>query len=196
MKILFTIFLLFLSSLVLGEDITEFEIEGFSIGDSLLDYYSQEEIDSALVTNYPGSNKFKELSILTEDGSKYFQMGFGIKNNDSMYIIHSLSGYIKFSNKIDQCLNQKENTIKEIENIFNENIEPYEYTYTYENIGDGKNYAYITDYKLSSGSIRIFCNEWSDFTKSLDTYTLHDSFTVGFNTSEYIDFLNDEAYKN
>ena len=194
------IFLLFISLLfsfsVNSDEITDFEIEGFSIGDSLLDYYSQEKIDSALVTNYPGSNKFKELSILTEDGSKYFQMGFGIKNNDSMYIIHSLSGYIKFSNKIDQCLNQKENTIKEIENIFNENIEPYEYTYTYENIGDGKNYAYITDYKLSSGSIRIFCNEWSDFTKSLDTYTLHDSFTVGFNTSEYIDFLNNEAYKN
>ena len=34
--------------------------------DSLLDYYSQEDIERALVTNYPGSNKFKELSILSE----------------------------------------------------------------------------------------------------------------------------------
>ena len=194
MRIFLLIFLLLFSFSVNSEKITDFQIDGFSIGDSLLNYYSQEEIDSALVTNYPASNKFKELSILAEDGSKYFQMGFGVKNNDSMYIIHSLSGYIKFSNKIDQCLNQKENTIKEIESIFNKNVEPYEYTYTYENIGDGKNYAYITDYKLSSGSIRIFCNEWSDFTKSLDTYSLHDSFTVAFNTSEYIDFLNDEAY--
>ena len=196
MRIFLLFFVLLLSFSLHSEEISDFQIDGFSIGDSLLDFYSQEEIDNALVTNYPGSNKFRELSILTEDGSKYYQMGFGVKNNDSMYIIHSLSGYIKFPNKIDQCLNQKENTIKEIENIFNQNIEPNEYTYTYENIGDGKNYAYVTDYKFSSGSIRIFCNEWSDFTKSLDTYKLNDSFTVGFNTSEYINFLNNEAYNN
>ena len=196
MRIFLLFFVLLLSFSLNSEEISDFQIDGFSIGDSLLDFYSQEEIDNALVTNYPGSNKFRELSILTEDSSKYYQMGFGVKNNDSMYIIHSLSGYIKFPNKIDQCLIQKENTIKEIESIFNQNIEPYEYTYTYENIGDGKNYAYVTDYKFSSGSIRIFCNEWSDFTKSLDTYTLNDSFTVGFNTSEYINFLNNEAYKN
>ena len=111
MRIFLLFFVLLLSFSLNSEEISDFQIDGFSIGDSLLDFYSQEEINNALVTNYPGSNKFRELSILTEDSSKYYQMGFGVKNNDSMYIIHSLSGYIKFPNKIDQCLIQKENCL-------------------------------------------------------------------------------------
>ena len=44
MKILITLFALFFSSLVIAEDISDFEIEGMSVGDSLLDYMSEEEI--------------------------------------------------------------------------------------------------------------------------------------------------------
>ncbi len=45
MKTLLTIFVLLLSSSVLAEDISDFEIEGMSIGDSLLQYYSEEDIN-------------------------------------------------------------------------------------------------------------------------------------------------------
>ena len=41
-----------------ADDISEFEIEGMSIGDSLLDYYSKSQIKSFLQDNYPGSKKF------------------------------------------------------------------------------------------------------------------------------------------
>ena len=37
-----------LQSWTRAEDITDIEIEGMSIGDSLLDYYSKSEIDEAL----------------------------------------------------------------------------------------------------------------------------------------------------
>ena len=47
MKILLTLFVLFFSSLLFAEDISDFEIEGMSIGDSLLDYMSEDEIMDA-----------------------------------------------------------------------------------------------------------------------------------------------------
>ena len=44
MKILLTLFVLLFSSSVVAEDISDFEIEGMSIGDSLLDYFSEKKI--------------------------------------------------------------------------------------------------------------------------------------------------------
>ena len=44
MKTLLTLFVLLFSSSVLAEDISDFEIEGISVGDSLLDYFSERQI--------------------------------------------------------------------------------------------------------------------------------------------------------
>ena len=52
MKTFLTLFVLLFSSSVVAEDISDFEIEGMSIGDSLLDYFSKEEILNGNVTNY------------------------------------------------------------------------------------------------------------------------------------------------
>ena len=42
-----------------ADDIRDFEIEGISLGDSLLDFYTKEEIDKSLpyVSYYPKSKK-------------------------------------------------------------------------------------------------------------------------------------------
>ena len=39
-----------------ADDIRDFQIEGMSIGDSLLDYFSEEEINSGLRLNYEESD--------------------------------------------------------------------------------------------------------------------------------------------
>ena len=44
MKTLFTLFVLLFPSSVFAEDISDFQIEGVSFGDSLLDFMSKEEI--------------------------------------------------------------------------------------------------------------------------------------------------------
>ena len=48
MKTLLTLFVLLFSSSVLAEDISDFQIEGMSIGDSLLKFYSETEIKNQL----------------------------------------------------------------------------------------------------------------------------------------------------
>ena len=56
MKTLLTLFVLLFSSSVFTDDISDFEIEGISIGDSLLDYMTEEKIKEE------GENQFKQQS--------------------------------------------------------------------------------------------------------------------------------------
>ncbi len=48
MKILITLFVLLFSFPVFADDISDFQIEGMSIGDSLLDYMTVEEINNEI----------------------------------------------------------------------------------------------------------------------------------------------------
>ena len=52
MKILLTLFVLFFSSSVLAGDISDFEIEGISIGDSLLDHFNKDLIELEKYSEY------------------------------------------------------------------------------------------------------------------------------------------------
>ena len=46
MKTLLTLFVLLFSSSLYADDISDFEIEGMSIGDSLLDYFDEKKLDT------------------------------------------------------------------------------------------------------------------------------------------------------
>ena len=46
-----------LQSLSKADDIRDFEIEGVSIGDSVLDYYKREDLNKFYKINYPNSDK-------------------------------------------------------------------------------------------------------------------------------------------
>ena len=46
-----------------ADDIRDFQIEGMSLGDSLLDYFSEEEINNFEKDYYPGSKKYYRLNI-------------------------------------------------------------------------------------------------------------------------------------
>ena len=66
MKILFTLFVFLFSSSVFANNASEFEIGGMSIGDSLIDFYSVEEINNFL--NYddlPSNMEYRILEIYT-----------------------------------------------------------------------------------------------------------------------------------
>ena len=58
MKILLTLFVLLLSSSVLAEDISDFQIEGMSIGDSLINYYSEERISNSKIPYFENERQY------------------------------------------------------------------------------------------------------------------------------------------
>ena len=93
MKIFFLIFLLIIGfqSWSNADDISEFEIEGISIGDRLLNYFTREEIlreieNNKYMYNYL-TDEFGE--IYKYDGLlKYFMISFRVKPKDKNFIIY------------------------------------------------------------------------------------------------------------
>ena len=74
------------------DDIRDFEIEGMSIGNSLLDYFSKEVILERMKTDY-ASKKFSRLDSFKEDDANFINytiydgMQFHFKTKDKKFII-------------------------------------------------------------------------------------------------------------
>ena len=105
-------------SLTKADDIRDFQIEGISIGDSLLDYFSKDEINN----NYSESRLFKDTnfsrSCFKRSNSTYEKLCIDFKNNTNK-IIHGVQGLIRYK-KINNpaCLNKLREIDKEFSNIF------------------------------------------------------------------------------
>ena len=66
-----------------ADDIRDFQIEGMSIGDSLLDYFSEEEINGFGKDYYPASNKFHIKYIRSSRLKTYDSLTMSFKENSN-----------------------------------------------------------------------------------------------------------------
>ena len=100
-----------------AEDISEFQIEGISIGDSLLDHLSKEEIITEIESKKPTYNyltdEFGEV-YLRGNFDTYDRLSFFVKPKDKHYTIYSIAGSISYDDKLEQCFAKQ----KEIEKKF------------------------------------------------------------------------------
>ena len=192
MKRLLLILILILSfqTWTKADDIRDFEIEGISIGDSLLEYtdkkYILEEIKNAYF--YPNSKKFAVINFNKDNLKLYDDLNITFKPKDTKFIIHSLKG---IANKdLDECLRLKKivNTdISKITRITKTNTYTNDYNKTY-----GKSIAYIDDYYLKDGVIRTWCVVW-DREHVKDDWL--NSLNVSAGSLEFKKFIQNEAYK-
>ena len=121
MKKLFTCLFLILFSFSVpsfADDIQDFEIEGMSIGGSLLDYMSEEEIRENVVSVYP-DKKFT-ISVY-KNSTEVYDSGVGstYKSKDKKYKIHGVQGRVSFMN-IEDCYEKQDEVEKEISSMFKE----------------------------------------------------------------------------
>ena len=85
-----------LQSCAKADDIRDFEIEGISIGDSLLDYFSEEEINKQGIFYYPKSKRIAGVRLSKNGNKQYDSTQFGFY--PSSYKIVSVTGIIDFDN--------------------------------------------------------------------------------------------------
>ena len=202
MKKLLLILILTLSfqSLTKADDIRDFEIEGVNIGDSLLDYFTKEKIESSTKTTYP-NKKFYDIHI-TVESDQYDQLTYTVKNGDKKFIIEQLAGdkfyYKPNSNKnIDKmhlaCLKQKNKISEEFEKMLSDTSRN-DYKHTFKTIDNGKSFSVVTDFNFDDGSaIRIYCNK---FTKeTVIKRNFFNGLSVSISPIKIINWLNNEAYK-
>ena len=106
-------------SLIKADDIRDFQIEGISIGDSLLDYFTKEKIKK--------EKKFYKLGGKLLDGySKIFKMNNNkvydnvvlyFESDDRKYIIQGISGRKYYKNNINECYKAQDKIVNEIKLI-------------------------------------------------------------------------------
>ena len=84
-----------------ADNIRDFQIEGMSIGDSALDYFSEEELKNANVEGYK-DKKFLMLGIWKEY-KLYDVLQIYVKPNDSKYKMYAIAGVIIYSDNLESC---------------------------------------------------------------------------------------------
>jgi len=174
-------------------DINEFEIEGMSVGDSLLDYFNEEEIKSFRRDDFPGSKKFYQLTIRSSKLKIFDALTNGLKSNDKNYIIYSLGGALEFSNDIDGCLKKKDEIFSEIKELFSDVSKSISYTRKQDEDTTGESKFHSTDFNFYTGeSARIMC---IDFSNKFEQNGYIDNLRVFISSSEYRNWVNEEAYE-
>ena len=174
-----------------ADDLRDMEIEGISIGDSLLDFITESQIMERAFYPY-NSNKFYQSGMLSNSFETYEYLQFNLKKDDSKYIIYGMSGKIFFENDIKSCLKKKDIIFNEILNLFNKaDIETSTHNIPHDYDKTGESLIYANDIDISSGgTIRVYCTDWSN---KLSEYL--DNLKVTIGTQELVDFFNNEAYE-
>ena len=173
--------LLFIFILILGvqtwtkaDDISDFEIEGMSIGDSLLDYMSLDEINENIFKNYYKNGKKRKYYATGYFSTKqYDQLEIYIKTGDNNYQIKAISGF-KVIKDLKKCISTKKKIVDQIQALF-VNIDPVSYddvVHSFDKSGESKQYqtAFLLKSQNSKDHIRIECTKWSKKMKEKNSF--------------------------
>ena len=191
-RIIFIIILIFsLQSLSKADDISDFEIEGMSVGDSLLNFGNKKKIESFKSSKqYKSKYRIYSAEKLIET-SIYDYMNVTTKNNDKDYIITSVSGIINYE-KLETCLDKQKEISNEIEKIINyDEKQDRVFPSQRDKTGNSKvhNIAYYLKPYPSNENISVDCYH---FTVESD---IQRTLKVSAKSENFAKFLIDEAYK-
>ena len=172
-----------------ADDISEFEIEGVSIGDSALIYTNKKELDK----NKKDWFKDKEFSISADFElnflKQYDRLQFVYFNNDKNYILQGIEGIKFYRSNIKECYSDFEFVVEEIKDLFqNLTIEKKtKATHAYDKSGKSV-YTYQAFIFDNDDTIYLACEDWSEESGFTD------SLRVSLRTKKYSKFLTYKAY--
>jgi hypothetical protein len=195
MKIFIPVLLLIFSfqSWTKADDITNFEIEGISIGDSILKYYSTKELNSFYKIKYPKSNKYTGYEI-PDSLSKikfnnYESITLHWQSDDNEMKIVSISGINLYPNNLDKCLNERDKISLDIKSILKNSILD-EFNGNFGSGNDSK--SYTIEHIVNNGSIKIWCTDWDKMTEKENDW--EDDLNIAIASKEFLFWLDNEAY--
>ena len=153
---LLLMFLIFIyQSWAKADDISGFEIEGISIGDSVIDYFTKKEINNSEKLFFPNSKKYYRIAFELQNSPSYDGIAFYILNNDENFIIHALEG-LKYMN-FNTCKIKQKEIADDLKDVFFDYKEE-----SYEGIHglDNESIYNSIDFNFMDGSAsRIICTD-------------------------------------
>ena len=190
--IIITIIVFGFFSKSLANDISDFQIEGLTVGETLLDYASLKKIEAS-----KSKQQFPNDKYIIYSGENlielktYEYLNIDIKKNDKKFTIAGLAG-IKSYNTLDECNNLKNEIQSSLEKIFNFNSKDItKYPSKQDKTGKSMVYGiqnYLKPYP-SLEAININCFHFVGDKKNSR------NLKVSINSEEFAHFLINDAYK-
>jgi hypothetical protein len=183
-------------NLTKADDIKDFEIEGMSIGNSLLDFFDKKKILKSKVDWYDDREKNKYFSFAFGEKTfeKYDYVDVFTKHNDDNYNIKGVAGSIYFGkykdfSDINDCYIQQKKIADQINKMFS-NIEregPTKITHISDKTGDST-YTDIYFIFENNYDITISCYDWSKLFE--EERNRKDHFAIFIRSNELGEWLN------
>ena len=180
-----------------ADEINEFQIDGYSLNESLLNYYSKDELKA---------NWKREKNNYGFKSKKYFKFAFEIKNpglyqesiviytlrKDKKYKIQSITAFAYYPNNIEKCYEDQLILSKDFETVFaNTKKEIYEYDNKHDPHGQSTEKDIIFHFDDGSEA-GIACIDWGEkYTKQNNS---EDHMQVFLDTKGYAQWLQGPAY--
>ena len=173
-----------------ANDISEYQIEGISIGDSLLDHLSKEEIITEIEKHKP------EYNYLTDEFGEVYLYGkfeiydvlsFFVKPDDENYTIYYIAGTIQYDDKIKQCYAKQKEIVEEFSLLY-KNTKKVEESGLFPWDPTGKSTARYVDFTFNSGDvITVSCYKYEKSLKIKNNWA--DNLSVEIKKKEQSDWM-------
>jgi hypothetical protein len=173
-----------------ADNISEYEIGGISIGDSLLNHLSKNEILTEIEANKSVYNHlnsdFGEVYLFKKIG-KYEQLSFFVKQNDRYYTIYSITGAIEYDEKFEACLTKQKKIEKEFSKIYvNTKKIKLTHKFDWDPTGESISQNIVFDFK-SGDNIQVNCTKYKKSLKIENGWA--DGFMISINKKEVTDWF-------
>tara|TARA_B100001250_G_scaffold385401_1_gene381101 strand:+ start:7155 stop:7721 length:567 start_codon:yes stop_codon:yes gene_type:complete len=143
-----------------ADDISDFEIEGISVGDSLLSHFTKKEIIENISYNYEETNKKFTSVDFYNLSNKYEFIQFHYKTNDKNYEIYSIDGIFSWDKPPTVCNSERLKINNQISNAFTDL--KYE-EFLNSDMASRRGFMDANEYYFSNGDfIQLTCYKYKD----------------------------------
>ena len=172
-----------------ADSIKDFQIEGISIGDSALRYYTQDQIIKNSRDYYKDKTFTPTQNISPNTFQQYDFFDYTFKTNDKNYLMTSIAGIISYENKdINDCYDKMDEIDNDINKLLNSFKRTSGYKIKSKSDPSGKSTYSQINYKGDDGVINITCYDNSSRSTSMSFLS------ISVRTKEFSEFLINKAY--
>jgi len=182
--------ILIFQSLTKADDIRDFQIEGMSLYDDALEYFSKKQIIKN-EENFYKNKKYTTATLTSSNFKKYQDVQISYNTKSKNYKLLDISGIVDMD--YNRCLKEIKSIAQDFNKMFlNTKYEKlYEFTHNSDKSGESK----VSDmyWEFNDGDkILLACYNWNTKYGKKNGYV--DELRVTISSKEFDNFLTNEAY--
>ena len=171
-----------------ADDIRDFQIEGMSVGDSLLDYITEEELNDKPKYIYD-NKKYITIIISKPSFEIYDEVQIVYESKDK--IIHNIEAFINYEHNIKDCYKKKDEIALQLTEYFKNQTEKIWEQNDRNYQGDKYNQSRFSAVNFDfygGGGVRVLCYDMGEKISKEESWP--DALAISINSIEFDKYLS------